>query len=91
MTGNRSIVEEGATSAWTENAVVVVVDWVVEVVASVWTSGELVTRSCSTVVAFDWIRFSLSEHFSNRAYGNCLLFSIATESDYKICNMLVCI
>ncbi len=53
MTGNRSAVEEGTTSVWTENAAVVGVDWVVEVVASVWTSGELVTRICSTIEVLD--------------------------------------
>jgi hypothetical protein len=58
VTGNRSVIEESATSVGTENAAVVVVDCVVEGVASVWTNGELVTRSCSTIVVLDWIRFS---------------------------------
>jgi hypothetical protein len=58
VSGNRSVVEEWATSVWTENADVVVVDCVVDVVVSVWPNGELATGSCSTIVVLDWIRFS---------------------------------
>jgi hypothetical protein len=82
VSGNWSVVEEGATSVWTENAAVVGVDWVVEVVVSVWTNGVLVTRSCSTIVVLDWIRFSLSEHFSNRAHVNCFVLQQTVTKEF---------
>ncbi len=86
MTGNRSVVEYGATSVWTENAAVVGVDWVVEVVASVWTSGKPVTRRCSTIVVLGWIRFSnQNAACSKKAYGTCFVLQQTVTIKFVFC------